>query len=45
MTPRKIGVIGPGAIGGPLAARLSQAGHDVRLRGAALSETRPGHGR
>ena len=31
MTPRKVGVRGPGAIGGPLAARLRQARHDVRL--------------
>ena len=31
MTPRKIGVLGPGAIGGLLAARLSKAGHEVTV--------------
>ncbi|TML95914.1 MAG: ketopantoate reductase family protein, partial [Actinobacteria bacterium] len=29
MTPRRVGVLGPGAIGGLLAARLSKAGHEV----------------
>ena len=31
MTPLKIGVLGPGAIGGLLAARLSKAGHEVTV--------------
>jgi 2-dehydropantoate 2-reductase len=29
--PRRIGVVGPGAIGGLLAARLSKAGHEVTV--------------
>jgi hypothetical protein len=32
VTPRKVGDRGPGAIGGLLAARLSQAAHDARRR-------------
>jgi 2-dehydropantoate 2-reductase len=29
--PRRIGLVGPGAIGGLLAARLSKAGHEVTV--------------
>jgi 2-dehydropantoate 2-reductase len=29
--PRKVGILGPGAIGGLLAARLSKAGHEVTV--------------
>ena len=29
--PRRIGVVGPAAIGGLLAARLSKAGHEVTV--------------
>jgi 2-dehydropantoate 2-reductase len=31
MTPQNIGILGPGAIGGLLAARLSKAGHEVTV--------------
>jgi 2-dehydropantoate 2-reductase len=31
VTPRKVGILGPGAIGGLLAARLSKAGHEVTM--------------
>lgn len=40
--PRRIGVIGAGAVGGHIAARLSAAGHEVTLlaRGATLAALR-----